>query len=107
MKAKKISLLSFCILLFFILTIATEQQKPESNARIEIIDGVECIHNTEIPLYPDKTVTFVEDLSISGEDQDGNIILFKPRLDLVDDKDNIYIIDRQDQVIKVFSSDGE
>ena len=82
-------------------------QKPESNAQIEIIDGIEYIHNTETPLYPDKTVTFVEDLSISGEDQDGNIILFKPRLGLVDDKDNIYIIDRQDQVIKVFSSDGE
>lgn len=106
MKSRIISLV-LIILLLFIFAIAREQQKPESNARIEIIDSVECIHNTETPLYPDKTVTFVEDLSISGEDQDGNIILFKPRLDLVDDKDNIYIIDRQDQVIKVFSSDGE
>ena len=82
-------------------------QKPESNAQIEIIDDVECIHNTGTPLYPDKTVAFVKDLSISGEDQDGNIILFKPRLSIVDDKENIYLVDRQDQVIKVFDSDGK
>jgi len=82
-------------------------QKSNSNANVEVIDGVECIHNTETPLYPDKTVTFVEDLSIGGEGEEGDIILFKPRLALVDDNENIYIREFQDQVIKIFNSDGK
>ncbi len=82
-------------------------QRFKSNAHTEIIDGVEFIHNTETPLHPEKTVSFVEDLSLSGEDQDGNIILFDPILFLVDDDENIYIGERQDQVIKVFDSDGK
>jgi len=82
-------------------------QKSESNARVEFIDGVEYIHNTGTPLHPDKTVTFVEDLSISGEDKDGNIILSIPWLSFVDDNENIYIVEFKDQVIKVFGSDGK
>jgi hypothetical protein len=82
-------------------------QKSKSNASVEFIDGVEYIHNPGTPLHPDKTVTFVEDLSISGEDKDGNIILFEPWLSLVDDNENIYIIERKDQVIKIFGSDGK
>jgi hypothetical protein len=82
-------------------------QKSKSNASVEFIDGVECIHNTGTPLHPDKTVAFLEDLSISGEDKEGNIILYEPRLSLVDDKENIYIIESKDQVIKVFGSDGK
>jgi hypothetical protein len=85
----------------------SESQKPKSNATVEIIDGVECIHNTEVPLHPDKTVSFVEDLSMSGEDKNGNIILFNPRLSLVDDKENIYISESKDQVIKVFGPSGK
>jgi hypothetical protein len=82
-------------------------QKSKSNARVEFIDGVECIHNTGTPLHPDKTVTFVEDLTISGEDKDGNIILYEPRLSFVDNKENIYISEINDRVIKVFGSDGK
>jgi hypothetical protein len=82
-------------------------QKSKSNARVEFIDGVECIHNPETPLHPDKTVTFVEDLSIGGEDKAGNIILYDPLLSFVDNKENIYAIEMRDQVIKVFGSDGK
>jgi len=82
-------------------------QKLESKARVERINGVEYIHNPATPLHPEKTVTFVEDLSISGEDKDGNIILFEPWLSLVDDNENIYIIELKDQVIRVFGSDGK
>ena len=81
-------------------------QKSESKARIEIIDGVECIHNTGTPLHPEKTVTFVEDLSFGEENEAGNIILYKPGLSFVDNNENIYFIEILDQVIKVFNSDG-
>jgi hypothetical protein len=43
-----------------------KSQKPESNVSVEVIDGIEYIHNTETPLHPDKTVTFeiiFEDIS--------------------------------------------
>lgn len=95
--------------IFFVLfwSAYNKSQKPESNASVEVIDGVEYIHNTETPLHPDKTVTFVEELSLCGEDQEGNINFFRPRLSLVDDNENIYISEIQDQVIKVFGSDGK
>jgi hypothetical protein len=82
-------------------------QKSTSKAKIEVVNGVECVHNPQIPLYPDKSVTFVEDLSISSEDKEGNIVFIDPLLSLVDDNENIYIIERRDQVIKVFNFDGK
>jgi len=99
------SLMFIFLVLFW--SACNKGQRPESNARVEFIDGVECIHNAGPPLHPDKTVTFVEDLSIIGEDKDGNIILSEPRLLFVDDNENIYISEIKDQVIKVFGSDGK
>jgi len=98
---------SAVISIFVVLVWSAYCKSQKSNASVEVIDGVEFIHNTETPMYPDKTVSFVEDLSISGEDNDGNIILFNPRLSLVDDNEDIYISETQDQVIKIFDSDGE
>jgi len=101
--------LFFVMFIFFAVfwSASNKSQKSESNARFEVIDGVEYIHNTETPLHPDKTVTFEEDFSISGEDKDGDIILFNPRISLVDDNENIYFKETKDQVIKVFDSDGK
>ena len=101
---KKTIILMF-ILFVLLWPIYSKSQKTQ--ARVEVIDGVECIHNTEVPLHPNKTVNFIEDLSISGEDKDGNIILFNPRLSLVDDNENIYISESKDQVIKVFGPSGK
>ena len=94
----------FSFIVFMILSACSK--KPESAARVEIIDGIKYVHNTEIPLHPNKTVTFEEDLSIGGEDDEGNIVLFRPSRFLVDQNENIYVTDRQDQVIKVFDPDG-
>lgn len=79
-------------------------KKPESEARVEIIDGVEHVHNTGTPLHPDKSVTFEEELSIGGEEYD---MLFRPQRFIVDQNENIYITDYQDQSIKVFDPKGE
>ena len=101
-------LLSLTLISFVVFWSAgNKSQKQESNATVEVIDGIECIHNTEIPLYPGKTVTFVEELSIGGENQEGDIILFEPALFTVDDNENIYISEFEDCVIKVFNSDGK
>ncbi len=95
------------LFIFLVLLGSAYSKSQQSKANVEVIDGVEFIHNTEIPLFPDKTVSFVEDLSLSGEDKDGNIILFDPRLRFVDDNENIYISEFQDQVIKVLDSNGK
>jgi len=91
----------------FIWSACSKSRNPESNAVVKVIDGIEYVHNTETPLHPDKTVTFVEDLSIDGINEDGNIILFQPYLCAVDDTENMYIIEIRDQVIKVFGPDGK
>ena len=95
------------LFIFFVLFWSAFSKSQKSNVRIEVIDGVEYIHNPETPLHPDKTVSFVEDLSISGEDNDGNILFFRPTLSLVDDDENIYITDYQDQNIKIFDPSGK
>lgn len=100
----KKALYIFVILSFLILSAC---KKPVDKARVEIIDGIEYIHNTETPMYPDKTVTFVEDLSIGGEDEKGNIILFRPQRFIVNQNENIYISDDHDLVIKVFDPNGK
>ncbi len=82
-------------------------KKPESSARVEVIDGIENVYNTETPSHPDKTVTLEQDLKIGGEDEDGNIILYKLGNFVVDEKENIYINDTGDMAIKVFDNNGQ
>jgi len=89
--------------ILFIFAIATLlmwpacNKKPESSARVEVIDGIENVHNTKTPLYPNKTGILEQDLKIGGEDEDGDIILYKPGNFVVDEKENIYITDAGDQ----------
>lgn len=82
-------------------------KKPESSVRVEVIDGIENVYNTKTPLYPNKTGILELDLKIGGEYEDGNIILFKPGNFVVDEKENIYINDAGDMVIKVFDKNGQ
>lgn len=96
-----------CVFLIFYFTIDGNNQKSESVPMVETIDGIEYVHNSKIPLFPDKTVTFIEELSIGEEDLDGNVILFNPFLHLVDENENIYISEFEDQVIKIFDTNGK
>jgi len=95
----------FAIAAFFILLFAACGENAPS-AKIETIDGVQHIHNPEIPLHPEKTVTFEKELAINEEDANGNIILYKPSLIAIDSEGNICIFDSQDFSIKVFSPEG-
>lgn len=70
----------FIVTLFFSLTCS---KKPEPAYSIETIGGIEFVHNSETPLYPEKSVEFVEDLTISPVNDKGEIlphILFIPFL---------------------------
>ena len=50
---------SAVISIFVFLVWSAYCKSQKSNASVEVIDGVEFIHNTETPMYPDKTVSFV------------------------------------------------
>ena len=93
------------IIVFMILSACSE--KSRSSASVEIIDGIENVHNTKTPSHPNKTATLELDLKIGGEDEDGNIILYKPGKFVVDVKENIYIHDTGDMLIKVFDKNGQ
>ncbi len=93
------------IILVFLLTSCSKA--PENLASRETIDGIEYVRNVAEPRYPDKTLSLEEELSIGGEDQEGNIILFDAGYVLVDDAENIFIVDRRDFNIKVFDPEGK
>jgi hypothetical protein len=99
------NLLCFCITAFLLFLWACGK-KTQSTASAEIINGIEFVHNTKTPLHPKKSLILEEDLSIEGEDDQGNIVLFRPSRFIVDHEENLYITDSQDQVIKVFDPNG-
>ncbi len=100
-------LFMFLLCFFLIWSACSKKEERESQARVETVEGVTYIHNTAEPIHPDKTVLFEKDLSISSEDEEGNIILFDPWHYKIDGDENIYISESSDQVIKVFTPDGQ
>ena len=94
----------FVISIFILFLFFACGKKPESEASVEIIDGIEHVHNTGTPLHPDSSVTFEEELSIGGE---GYEMLSRPMQYIIDNEGSIYISDWQDQAIKVFDANGD
>ncbi len=102
MKKAYVILCMSLVLLFF-----GCRKAPESTARVEVIDGVEYVHNPAHPRHPDLSLSLEEELALGGEDKDGNPILYQTGEFIVNDSWDIYIIDRQDQNIKVFDPQGK
>ena len=95
-------------LIFFIISLSlfvSCSQKSEQ-AKVEMIDGVQLVHNPAMPLYPERKVKFEEELAIGGEDENGEIVLYQPIRLAVDDDGNIYVADMSDSKIKVFDAQG-
>lgn len=96
----------FCFLFTVVFLWSTCTKEPESAAKVEVIDHIKYVHNTDIPVHPDRTVAFEEELSIGPEDEKGNILLYRPTWYVVDEEEFIYICDIQDLQIKVFDPEG-
>lgn len=73
---------------------------------IEVVNGVEYIHNPAIPLNPEKTVVFNEELRINGEDDEGNIFIFRPSYLAVSGRGEMLIADGQERKIHMFDQSG-
>ena len=93
--------------LLLALFVSSCSKTPEDLASREIIDGIEHVHNASVPLHPNTTLSIEEELSIGGEDDEGDIILYETGNVIVDDAEDIYIVDRQDFKIKVFTPEGD
>jgi hypothetical protein len=77
-----------------------------SEAVIEVVDGVECVHNTEIPRFPEKTVSFEEEIRITGENSDGEILIYQPGFFAISPEGDIFVSDGQERKIHVFDEAG-
>ncbi|MFZ2054130.1 MAG: 6-bladed beta-propeller [Candidatus Aminicenantales bacterium] len=101
MKHRLIGLL--IIAAFWSVACAEKPAGPE----VEVIDGVEYVHNPADPLQPGLKVEFEEELSFGGDEEPKEAALYRPADILVDENDLIYISDYQDSMIKVFDPQGK
>lgn len=97
---KKAWTAAICLLLLF----SCADKKPQ--VVTEVVEGVEYVHNPSTPLQPGKKVVFEPDLIISGEDDDGNIIVYRPSRLAVSPEGMIFLSDAQERKIHVFDSGG-
>ncbi len=99
---KKIIFVCFLLLLFLGIACKKNAEGP----RVEVVEGVTYIQNTEAPRYADRTVSFLLDLTIGGDDVSSEGALYQLGSFTVDSSGFIYISDREDMTIKVFDPDG-
>lgn len=81
-------------------------KSPENAASVEVVDGIELVHNTVVPLHPEKSLTLEEELAIGGDEEGGEPVLLQAGYFIVDENGNFYITDRRDFNIKVFDQEG-
>ncbi|MDW7760419.1 MAG: 6-bladed beta-propeller [Acidobacteriota bacterium] len=80
------------------------ESAPE-HVRTEIHEGVVFVHNGAVPVHPEKTVRFEKEIDFGGsEGEPGEV--YRPGPFTVDEAGRVYIVDRSDQSIKIFESDG-
>lgn len=98
----------FCLIcLIAVPLILSGCSQPKSGkVEVEVIDGVEYVHNPSEPLHPNKMLSLEEELTFGEDERSEESMLIRPRQILVDQDDNIYISEYMDAVIKVFDKEG-
>jgi len=95
------------VLLWLIFIFASpEKQKATWKGTIEEIDGVTVVKNPKQPMFGSDVFLIKEELSI-GEEGKGEEYFFADARDIAVDKEgNIYILDSDEALIKVFDTGG-
>lgn len=93
-------------MIYSLFAVLNSCEKKVNSPKIEFIDGVKIIHNSSEPTQISKSIVFGEELIIGGEDESGDVHLFRPWTFRVDKNHNVYIHDFGDQTIKVYDDRG-
>jgi len=91
----------------FMMLVSCQQQKAEWKGTIEEVDGVTIVKNPKEPIYPDKIVTFEEELTIGKSEGPEEYLINSIWSFTIDDEGNTYILDSRPYRIKVFDEDGK
>ncbi len=83
----------------------TDKSGTDTGVRMETVDGVTLVHNPPVPLYPQKTVRFEEEISFGGEETGPGAVL-KPGQYAIDSGNRVHVYESGEGVIKVFGEDG-
>jgi len=94
-------------IVFFLFFWLPACKKEAAGPKVETIDGVTYVHNPATPQHPKRTLALEEDFTFREKDETGEIRIFKPGRFTVDARDNVYIEDDSDMVIKVFDPQGK
>ncbi len=100
---------SFLIFVIFLLLLANcqSEKKAQWKGKITKEGDVEVVHNPDLPLYPEGYLQLEEDLSLDGTSGSEESLLASIRSVVVDEGENIYILDSEEDVIKVFDKEGK
>ena len=74
--------------------------------KIETVDGVRTVVNPAFPKEGVVRYTLLDDLTLGGEEGEGEIVLNRPFDLRVDAQGNIFVLDWGDVQFKVFAPDG-
>ena len=97
--------ISLCVIVLALMAAACAPETV-SEARIETVDGVEWIHNPASPRFPERSLSLEEDFVLEGRGEDGTMALFQPSRFLIGPDGEFYVLDFEDQAVKVFDSTG-
>ncbi|MDH5468479.1 MAG: 6-bladed beta-propeller [Candidatus Aminicenantes bacterium] len=91
-----------------VLCISFGGQKAEWKGKIEVEDGVKVIKNPKEPMYGEDVFGLEEELSIETKEISQTEETFQKIVSLaIDDKGNIFILDKKAGNIKIFDKNGK
>ncbi len=103
-------LAAFIVLVFIVADCRQTEENPEEPATypvtIENVDGIRHIHNPDFPKEGRIRFELSEELTIGEGETSEEGVLNRPQYLDVDSDGNIYIMDRGDIDIKVFTPEG-
>lgn len=89
-----------------ILLVSCRQQKAEQQRTVEEVDGVMVVKNPGEPIYGEFTFNLMENLSLGGNPNDDNYYFPRRASLAVDDRGNLYVLDRGNFRVQKYDSSG-
>ena len=104
-KTKIISILTFLLVLFLIISYGDQEAKWKGKIVNE--DGVIVVQNPKVPLYSKDVFILEEELAIGGAYGQDEYMFSNIRYVDVSEDERLYILDSKEAHVKVFNKDGK